>query len=74
MEDHRDPRETAGGPEGVGSPVNEGEDICQDLVRSSARKSLSTVVSTGFCIARRELTPFVSGLVGRRGGPATIIV
>lgn len=45
MEDHRVPRDTGGGPDGVVSPVRDGEDICQDLVRSRVRKSLSNRVS-----------------------------
>lgn len=46
MEDQRVPRDTGGGPDGVVSPVRDGEDICQDLVRSRVRKSLSNEVSS----------------------------
>lgn len=42
---HSEPRATAGGPDGCGNPVREGEAICQDFVRSRVKKSLSKEVS-----------------------------
>jgi hypothetical protein len=74
---HRAPNDTAGGPEGCGRPVNDGDALFQDLVRSRVKRLLSAEQSVNYTVAdlgSMVHTPRITRLPGFRCCLSTIDV